>query len=319
MTETDAFYGAGPSPAAVVTRLGQRAAAAGMRHLPDPDVPAYVSAGSGPRLDDVYPRVQRTQAYYRDRFGARGPVTLFFCDERDYAAVFGPDDGAAGGASVPALPYGVPWEGQDLPFLVLPSEHPPFAALWRDMWQIYPSAERQRLLGPCTTIAEATRLNLDCMAGHELGHLAMTGRGRVLRRWAHWLDELLATYLMRCALQHTDPSLWAFMEAWLDPMARIAEVRSLAPTTLADFEARYTGVGMESYAWYQGQFGQLAVRIFRDLGETFVDRIAAAFSEAPPVALAAPDRVGPHGLVVQRVAAIWSPIVAWSEAMAEVP
>lgn len=175
----------------------------------------------------------------------------------------------------PYIPYPVP-SLIDTPPMAL------IAADWTQGDSLFPP---EATIGPAikkliaahnATWTRASGLAGDLFGEHEVGHAVIAAYGIPLGNGTHWLDEMLATYVMVAFISEVHPD-----QTWvLDVQQTFGGDAPQHYSSLDDFESNYEELGAkdgQNYAWYQSRFLEQARRIYASKGTGFVKAVRAQF------------------------------------------
>lgn len=234
--------------------------------LHDPMIEGTVSTwytkGYGQRARELQRFIAGERDFIKERLGVDVALSLAVLDPEQWRLV------------ERQLPYPMPSVSGEPPVALMPADWvtgPGFFPTQKDSDPALVAAARARGL----SWNEAGHRAMDLVGGHELGHTALDSYGIV--PGTHWLNELLASYVMYAYLQHDRRDL-----LWLVPvMQAICRVDSPQPhVALEDFESRYMQIltsDAANYSWYQGQFMEQVQRVYARQGVTFLIKVRAAF------------------------------------------
>jgi hypothetical protein len=270
--------------------------------LHDPVIEGAVSTwytrGYLQRARDLQRFITGERDFIKKRLGVRVPLSLAVLNTKQWKLV------------ERQLPYPMPSVSGEPPVALMPAD-------WANGPGFFP---RQRDSDPAMVKAvlarglrwtDAEHRAMDLVGGHELGHTAVDSYGIV--PGTHWLNELLASYVMYSYLQHDRRDL-----LWLIPvMQAICRVDRPQPhVSLDDFESRYMHIlttDAANYSWYQGQFMEQVQRVYARQGVTFLTKVRAAFPMgARRFALG-------NAQTLRRLGAIDPSFSSWAKSMAARP
>lgn len=236
--------------------------------------------------------------FIRTQIDVRVPLSLAVLDTKQWKLV------------ERQLPYPMPSVSGEPPVALMPSD-------WTSGPDFFPKQKDSNpalvkaVLGRGSSWNDASHRAMDLVGGHELGHTAVDSYGIV--PGTHWLNELLASYVMYAYLRHERRDL-----LWLIPvMQAICRVdRSQLHVSLEDFESRYMQIlttDAANYSWYQGQFMEQVQRVYARQGIAFLRKVHAAFpSGAKRFALG-------NAQTLHRLDAIDPSFSAWAKSLAALP
>lgn len=202
------------------------------------------------------------RGFIEKQLGVSVPLSLAVLDPRQWKRV------------ERQLPYPMPSVSGDPPVALMPAD-------WTRGPDFFPRQQDSNpalvksVLARGSSWQDASHRAMDLVGGHELGHTAVDSYG--IAPGTHWLNELLASYVMYAYLQHDRRDL-----LWLIPvMQAICRVDRPQPrVSLEDFESRYMQIlstDAANYSWYQGQFMQQVQRVYARQGVRFLSKVRAAF------------------------------------------
>lgn len=233
--------------------------------------------------------------FIKKQLGVRVPLSLAVLDAKQWNLV------------ERQLPYPMPSVSGEPPVALMPAD-------WAGGPNFFPKekdsdpAVVRGVLARGLRWSDANHRAMDLVGGHELGHTAVDSYGIV--PGTHWLNELLASYVMYAYLQHDRRDL-----LWLMPvMQTICRVdRPQLHVSLEDFESQYMQIlttAPANYSWYQGQFMEQVQRVYARRGIAFLTQVRAAF---PPGARR--FALG-NAQTLRRLAVIDPSLSAWAQSLA---
>ena len=236
--------------------------------------------------------------FIKTRIGIRVPLSLAVLDTTQWKRV------------ERQLPYPMPSVSGEPPVALMPADWASGPDFFPKQKDSNPALVRA-VLARGSTWSDATHRAMDLVGGHELGHTALDTYGIV--PGTHWLNELLASYVMYAYLQNERRDL-----LWLIPvMQAICRLDRPQPhVSLEDFESSYMRIlttDAANYSWYQGQFMEQVQQVYARQGVAFLTKVRAAFpSDARRFALG-------NAQTLRRLVAIDPSFSAWAESLAARP
>lgn len=118
------------------------------------------------------------------------------------------------------------------------------------------------------TNKEIVDLFVSLIGFHELGHIYAHSYGATFPN--KWTFEFAATYF---AYFYLDQNFVKERDTWIDVSKIIIKESKPQYTSLKDFEMKYTGVGIQNYAWYQVVFLLQAEKVYKIQGKAFLTEL----------------------------------------------
>jgi hypothetical protein len=115
---------------------------------------------------------------------------------------------------------------------------------------------------------EITDLFVSLIGFHELGHIYARSYGATFPN--KWTFEFAATYF---AYFYLDRNFSKERDIWIEVSNIIIKEIQPRYTSLKDFEVKYSGVGVENYAWYQVAFLLQVEKLFNNQGKDFLNKL----------------------------------------------
>ena len=211
----------------------------------DGSVTTYYPDGYRERAASVAALLSASTGFFEQEFGVRETFSIAILDSASWVAVT-------------EIPYGMPFVSSPPNVVCLPaaSNHE-LAEIIALAIENYDLDSKHGISNP-----EIVTLFTDLIGFHELGHLYTWASGIPVPN--KWIDEFAATYMAWAYLSKKAPDKALI---WVDAARALAHEIQPRHTSLSDFEARYIGVGIGNYAWYQAVF-LLRVRDVHDLEGT---------------------------------------------------
>lgn len=176
------------------------------------------------------------------------------------------------------VPYGTPYSVPGL--VVLPATLDFDKQLTAALKGGLPAAQLRAAEAVGRPIEQQIQDFFEDIAYHELGHLYEFAYG--VQAPNHWVNELLASYLMFAYLEKQQPERAKNM---LAVGALLGQATQPAHTSLADFEHLYLNLDPLNYGWYQWQFMQQASAVNNAEKFNFIDKMKTAFPAGPSLRL----------------------------------
>lgn len=176
------------------------------------------------------------------------------------------------------VPYPIPSVSGEPPVAIMP-------ASWQEAEGFFPREREatptlQRVIGAHgLTWREANHRAGDLIGGHELGHAIVDAYGIV--PGTHWLNEMLASYVLYAYLQHRRPD-----RLWLIDVLQAGKHanRPQNHVSLEDFESMYMDIltkDGDNYGWYQNRFLEQLRNVYARHGVDFLRQVRKAFPPGP--------------------------------------
>ena len=234
---------AGPSSVSAQSTL-ERIGQLGLNVL-DRSVTTYYPDGYRERATSVATLLPASTGFFEQEIGVRETFSIAILDSASWVAVT-------------EIPYGLPFVSGPPNVVCLPatSNHE-LADIIALAIENYDLDSKHGM-----TNHEIVTLFTDLIGFHELGHVYTWASG--IPTPSKWIDEFAATYMAWAYLSSKAPDKALI---WVDAAHALAHEIKPRHTSLNDFEARYIGVGVGNYAWYQAVF-LLRVRDVHDLEGT---------------------------------------------------
>ena len=226
-------------------------------------ITVYYSDGYEHRIAEVRELVVEGMDFYNSKLGIDKVVNVAILDRGDWQVVSGD------------LPYGLPFvSGFDDPIVVLPATDDGVLGIGANAMKQYASTETMAKLSDVgMDFEKGARLFVNAIALHELGHVY--GDLYRIQPRTNWFAEFLATYIGYVFLRDRRPELATVFEVYAFHLNNDAP--GPQDRSLTRFEREYGGVGPDDYAWYQGMFLDLAIRLYDDHGVGLLDEFGQHF------------------------------------------
>jgi hypothetical protein len=170
----------------------------------------------------------------------------------------------AGWSKITGIPYGMPFVSGPPYVVCLPAcSDNPLSAMVAEAIAGYGLGDTYGM-----TDGEIADIFISLIGFHELGHIYSREYG--IRFPNKWTYEFAATYLAHFYLEENHPKE---SRIWVDVSRALSEELKPVYTSLRDFEEKYLGVGIESYAWYQAVFLLRVVEVYRAEGAAFLAKM----------------------------------------------
>jgi hypothetical protein len=235
------------------------------------DVPFFYLRSRAERARDFASMVDEDLQWYKDSSGIVTHAAVAFLDSARWGLVNGSRN-----------PFGLPNFNLRMGILYMPSTPDGGVAhAYQTVGALIPESTRVVLREQDLRWTDAIERVFGLHGLHEIGHGLERSAG--IQPPTIWTDELFATYFAYAFVRTRHSEIARTWDAVAD-----AYVAAASPThrSLADFETRYRGVGIETFVWYQSVLQQLVRSIYREQGFAFVRRLQLEFGSADPTALA---------------------------------
>ena len=247
-----------------------------------PQLPGTISAhyvsGQTKRAQQIQSMLEDAASFFEDQLGVTADPSVALLGPTEWRVV------------ADEIPYGLPWVSGPPYVTVLPAtlEHP----LAQLIIQI--TSESKPLLSLARPTEQIADDFIALIGFHEIGHVITWQYG--IEPPSNWISEILASYLAYGFMKARHPQQATL---WQEICELMAQNISPQHTTLTDFEALYSGVGIENYSWYQGIFQRRVDELFRAHGLDFVRLLKDTLRETAwsenedPLFLEAMEEVSP--------------------------
>lgn len=178
----------------------------------------HYSPAAGDEARDYAATLTRAVDWFRQQVDWTEPVVMAVLDADDYARVT-------------PVPYPVPHAERATGLVVMPDSIAAFPGF--DRWPF-----------------DAATLNADLTA-HEIGHVIAWQTG--IWSSSHWVNELVADVFLAGYLRALKPDDRGLLDGVPVGFEDAGKV-----TSLAELDLRYSGIGLENYAWFQFRLAALA-------------------------------------------------------------
>jgi hypothetical protein len=268
----------------------------GVQMLPGA-MPVYASRGLTQRAETLRDRLIPAVAFFETRLGVKSTVHLAVLERQDWE-------------KLSMNPYGVPWVNSTptgtSAVVCAPATLDVFDEFTRSIQrgQGLPAETLRALDATGLSLEQGMREAADDLLYHELGHLFTRAYG--IDPQHLWFNEFLANYLMEAYLAEAEPT----PRGRIFGIARRNWFLGLSPRyrSLDDLERLYASMGIENYGWYQSQFEQQVVSVYKAQGVDFLRRVKSAFPVGAPRASVSE--------VLGRLEAITPGFAQWSQNLA---
>ena len=211
--------------------------------------------------------IQDAISFYKDKLGVEHSIDVAVLDESDWAKYVG-DRGA---------PYGLPFiaGSGNSQIAIMPATADGVITQGAIALRKYASEETLAKL-PLTnrTFEDGAFAFTDSIAVHELGHALTEAYG--IEPVSLWSTEFLATYFSYAFLREKHPDLATVFELYAHDLNNDSPGPQ-PDKSLARLEEYYVSVGPDDYAWYQGMFLGLAMKVYDEQGLELFPAMKAQF------------------------------------------
>ena len=234
---------------------------------------AYFSEGHKSRALGARSLVEEAMGFYQAALGIESRMAIAVLAENDWLRF------------AQGIPYGLPFvAGADTPVAFIPATGDGVLAKGAgDLRRQASAATLERIAKTGLSFAEGAMAFVDAIVLHELGHVQANAYG--IQPASKWFAEFLASYFAYGFLRDGHPDLANLFELYAYHLNRDApgpEAR-----TLARFEAEYERMDAYDYAWYQGMFLGLAMRLHESWGTKLLAAVRRQFPASGASAMAA--------------------------------
>ena len=271
----------------------------------DGHIKTHFSEGYEARALSIRPLLGEAMDFYKAALGIESRMAIAVLDEDDWLRFA---DG---------IPYGLPFvSGSGTPMAFIPATGDGVLA------QGAMALRQQASAATLDTIAktgldfdEGARAFVDAIALHELGHVQADAYG--IQPASSWFAEFVATYFAYGFLREKHPDLARVFEIYAYRLNR--DVPGPQVKTLARFEAEYGRMEAHDYAWYQGMFLGLAMRLYDQWGMKLLPTVQQRFPATSDSSAPAPPSRGELADFNQELKALAEISPAFQEWMAALP
>ena len=250
---------------------GQTVEEAGLPYA-DGRIRAYFSEGHKGRALDARPLVEEAMEFYQAALGVESRMAIAVLAENDWQRF------------AQGIPYGLPFVADaDPPVAFIPATGD--GVLVKGVGYLRSQASTvtlERIAKTGLSFDEGAMAFVDAIVLHELGHVQTDAYG--IQPASKWFAEFLASYFAYGFLREKHSDLANLFELYayrLNQDAPGPEVR-----TLARFEAEYARLDANDYAWYQGMFLGLVMRLHEPWGTKLLAAARRQFPVADAKAMA---------------------------------
>jgi hypothetical protein len=224
----------------------------------------YYTADYEDRAEAIGGQVAASNAFFRDSLGVDVDIRIALLDPADFQrAAFGN-----------GYPYGLPFV--DNAVAVLPADLNSGAVL--EMYAPFESTASEKTVAALRavglTYAEASRMMVDLIGLHEIGHVQVSAFGIDAKQ--AWLGELLASYFGYAYMRSRETNMAV---VWDEVMEAGRDGYEPTYSRLDDLNRLYAGVGIGDYVWYQNVFQDRIRSVYDAQGLDFLRRVKALLSD----------------------------------------
>ena len=217
----------------------------------DGKIETYYSSGYKPKAQTTLGILRESADFFEEHAGVSQTFSIAILDSAHWGMIS-------------SLPYGLPFVSGPPYIVFLPADSKNI--LFNTVAPLIEGYDLETKYE--MTHEEITDLFVSLIGFHELGHMYAHSYGATFPN--KWTFEFAATYF---AYFYMDQNFERERDIWMD-VARIL-ITEIKPrhTSLKDFEAKYAGVGVENYAWYQVAFLLQVEDLYKKQGQNFLNRL----------------------------------------------
>lgn len=217
----------------------------------DGNIETYFSAGYEDRATANVKLLSKSIGFFKENFGVDESFSIAVIDSANWG-------------KITSIPYGLPFVSGPPYIVCIPagSEN----TLSNTIETVIDGYELNAQYG--MTNKEIVDLFISLIGFHELGHIYANSYGPTFPN--KWTFEFAATYF---AYFYLDQNFTKERDIWIDVSNIIIKEIQPRYTSLKDFEIKYSGVGVENYAWYQVVFLLQVEKLYKNQGKAFLEKL----------------------------------------------
>ena len=211
----------------------------------------YYSAGYEDQASANLNLLSKSVGFFEEHFSVSQSFSIAVIDSADWERIT-------------SIPYGLPFVSGPPYIVCIPASSE--NVLSNIIARAIDGYELQDKYG--MTNNEITDLFVSLIGFHELGHIYARSYGATFPN--KWTFEFAATYF---AYFYLDRNFSKERDIWIEVSNIIIKEIQPRYTSLKDFEVKYSGVGVENYAWYQVAFLLQVEKLFNNQGKDFLNKL----------------------------------------------
>lgn len=217
----------------------------------DGNIETYFSAGYEVRARGNINLLSKSTEFFKENFGVDQSFSIAVIDSATWE-------------KITSIPYGLPFVSGPPYIVCIPASSENI--LSKTITTVIDKYDLNTQYG--MTNKEIVDLFVSLIGFHELGHIYANSYGATFPN--RWTFEFAETYF---AYFYLDQNYTKERDIWIDVSNIIIKEIEPRYTSLKDFEMKYSGVGVENYAWYQVVFLMQVEKLYKKQGRDFLEKL----------------------------------------------